>query len=383
MNGDKFLPDLTLDPDFTETQKNKTISVAEGEIEVKNVTINDGALSPEEQKAVEDFAAKIDIRNSNMILKYGSLAQKKIADFSSSALNNVRTKDLGEVGNDLAKMITELQGFDAGGKGIFGFFKRKFNTIAIIKAKYGAAETNVEKICSILESHQALLLKDVAMLDKMYDLNKIYFKELTMYIAAGKLKLEKAKNEELPALTEKAVKSDLPSDAQEVRDFEGLCDRFEKKLHDLELTRMIALQMAPQIRLIQNNNIVMSEKIQSTLTNTIPLWKSRMLLAMGAIHSARAAEAQRKVSEMTNELLKKNAETIRSGTLEIIKETERGIVDMQTIKITNESLISTFDEVIRIQQEGREQRRNAEVELVKIESDLRTKLLELRKDKKA
>lgn len=382
MNGDKFFPDLTLDPDLTGKLTNGTNLVPDGESAIQNPTLNDGDLSEDEQKAVEDFASKIDIRNSNMILKYGCLAQKKIADFSSSTLNNVRTKDLGAVGNDLSRMITELQGFDVGGKGILGFFKRKFNTVAVIKAKYSAAETNVEKICSILESHQALLLKDVAMLDKMYDLNKIYFKELSMYIAAGKIKLEKARTEELPALTEKAVKSDLPADAQEVRDFEGLCGRFEKKLYDLELTRMIALQMAPQIRLIQNNNIIMSEKIQSTLTNTIPLWKSRMLLALGAIHSARAAEAQRKVSEMTNNLLKKNAETIRTGTLEIIKEAERGIVDMETIKITNENLISTFDEVIRIQEEGREQRRNAEVELVKIESDLKTKLFELKKGKK-
>ena len=365
-------PVLTLDP-FGET-KEEVVEVKEEQVEELDV------LTPEEKKMVADFAAKIDLRSSNAILQYGAGAQKKIADFSESALENVKTKDLGEVGDMLAGVVTELKSFDEEEeeKGIFGFFKKGGNKLANMKAKYDKAEVNVNKICDALEGHQIQLMKDIAMLDKMYELNTTYFKELSMYIAAGKKKLQDVAATELPELEAKAARSGLPEDAQAVNDLNALCNRFEKKNHDLELTRTISLQMAPQIRLVQSNDTVMSEKIQSTLVNTIPLWKSQMVLAIGVENSSRAAKAQREVTDMTNELLRKNAEKLKLATVETAKESERGIVDIETLKATNESLISTLDEVMKIQQEGKEKRRTAEAELNRIENELKQKLLEIR-----
>lgn len=365
-------PVLTLDP-FGET-KEEVVEVKEEQVEELDV------LTPEEKKMVADFAAKIDLRSSNAILQYGAGAQKKIADFSESALENVKTKDLGEVGDMLAGVVTELKSFDEEEeeKGIFGFFKKGGNKLANMKAKYDKAEVNVNKICDALEGHQIQLMKDIAMLDKMYELNTTYFKELSMYIAAGKKKLQDVAATELPELEAKAARSGLPEDAQAVNDLNALCNRFEKKIHDLELTRTISLQMAPQIRLVQSNDTVMSEKIQSTLVNTIPLWKSQMVLATGVENSSRAAKAQREVTDMTNELLRKNAEKLKLATVETAKESERGIVDIETLKATNESLISTLDEVMKIQQEGKEKRRTAEAELNRIENELKQKLLEIR-----
>lgn len=365
-------PVLTLDP-FGET-KEEVVEVKEEQVEELDV------LTPEEKKMVADFAAKIDLRSSNAILQYGAGAQKKIADFSESALENVKTKDLGEVGDMLAGVVTELKSFDEEEeeKGIFGFFKKGGNKLANMKAKYDKAEVNVNKICDALEGHQIQLMKDIAMLDKMYELNTTYFKELSMYIAAGKKKLQDVATTELPELEAKAARSGLPEDAQAVNDLNALCNRFEKKIHDLELTRTISLQMAPQIRLVQSNDTVMSEKIQSTLVNTIPLWKSQMVLAIGVENSSRAAKAQREVTDMTNELLRKNAEKLKLATVETAKESERGIVDIETLKATNESLISTLDEVMKIQQEGKKKRRTAEAELNRIENELKQKLLEIR-----
>lgn len=338
-------------------------------------------LTAEEQKQVDDFAAQIDIRNTQQILQYGAGCQKKIADFSESALGNVRTKDMGEVGEMLTQVVAELRSIEDAddNKGILGFFKKNTNKLANMKAKYDKAEANVEKISEALEAHQVTLLKDVAMLDKMYELNLTYFKELSMYILAGKQKLKEAQEAELPALVSKAEQSNLPEDTQAARDFAEMCNRFEKKVHDLELTRMVALQMAPQIRMIQNNDTVMSDKIQSTLVNTIPLWKSQMVIAIGLNHSTDAAKAQREVSDMTNELLKKNAENLKLATTETAKESERGIVDIETLQATNQTLISTLDEVIQIQEEGREKRKNAEIELQRIENEMHDKLLELSK----
>lgn len=365
-------PVLTLDP-FGET-KEEVVEVKEEQVEELDV------LTPEEKKMVADFAAKIDLRSSNAILQYGAGAQKKIADFSESALENVKTKDLGEVGDMLAGVVTELKSFDEEEeeKGIFGFFKKGGNKLANMKAKYDKAEVNVNRICDALEGHQIQLMKDIAMLDKMYELNTTYFKELSMYIAAGKKKLQDVVTTELPELEAKAARSGLPEDAQAVNDLNALCNRFEKKIHDLELTRTISLQMAPQIRLVQSNDTVMSEKIQSTLVNTIPLWKSQMVLAIGVENSSCAAKAQREVTDMTNELLRKNAEKLKLATVETAKESERGIVDIETLKATNESLISTLDEVMKIQQEGKEKRRTAEAELNRIENELKQKLLEIR-----
>lgn len=328
---------------------------------------------------VDDFAAQIDITNTQQVLQYGAGCQKKIADFSETALGNVRTKDMGEVGEMLTRVVSELRSIEDEdeNKGFFGMFKKKANQLADMKAKYDKAEVNVNKISSALETHQVTLLKDVAMLDKMYELNLNYFKELSMYILAGKKKLKEAQEVQLPALVAKAEQSSLPEDTQAARDYAEMCNRFEKKIHDLELTRTVSLQMAPQIRLIQNNDTVMSDKIQSTLVNTIPLWKSQMVIAIGLDHSTDAARAQREVSDMTNELLKKNAENLKVATLETARESERGIVDIETLKTTNQTLISTLDEVLKIQQEGREKRRSAEVELQKLESDMRNKLLEL------
>ena len=366
-------PTLTLDP-FGEEKA----AVAEKEPEplVKEEEVN---LSPEERRMVEEFAAKIDLHSSNMILQYGAGAQKKMADFSETALENVRTKDLGEVGEMLASVVSELRTLEEEeeDKGFFSFFKKSGNKLANMKAKYEKAEGNVERICDALESHQIQLLKDIAMLDKMYELNVTYFKELSMYIAAGKRKLEEVRTTEMAQLEAKAKGSGLPEDAQAVSDLSSLCNRFEKKIHDLELTRAVSLQMAPQIRLVQSNDTLMSEKIQSTIVNTIPLWKSQMVLAIGVENSAKAAKAQREVTDMTNALLRKNAETLKIATSETAKETERGIVDMETLKATNESLIATLDEVMKIQTEGKEKRRAAEVELNRMEGELKQKLLEI------
>ena len=341
---------------------------------------DESSLSDAERKMVNDFAEKIQISNSNLVLQYGSGAQKKIADFSETALNNVRTKDMSEVGEMLTNVVVELKKFnvDEEEKGLFSFFKRSGNKISTYKAKYSSAEANVNRICNVLEDHQVQLMKDIAMLDKMYELNKVYFKELSMYILAGKKKLAEVESTELPAAQEKARRTGVPEDAQAANDLSAMCNRFEKKLHDLELTRTISIQMAPQIRLIQNNDTLMTEKIQSTLVNTIPLWKSQMVLALGVAHSQQAADAQKAVTDMTNELLRKNAETLKMSSIETAKQSERGIVDIETLKTTNESLISTLDEVMRIQQEGRQKRQEAETELRRIENDLKNKLLEMR-----
>ena len=374
----KQQPTLTFEP-FADMPEEK-LEVAEvpkaqpvDEEELKVV------LSPEEQAQVDQFASMIDLNNSQAILQYGAGPQKKIADFSETALNNVRTKDMGEIGQLLTDVVTELKSLEIEeeDKGFLGLFKKSSNKLTAMKAKYDKAEVNVNKISKVMEEHQITLLKDVAMLDKMYELNLNYFKELSMYILAGKQKLEHAQKVELPELLAKAEQSGLPEDTQRAKDFSSLCNRFEKKVHDLELTRMISLQMAPQIRLIQENDTAMSEKIQSTLVNTIPLWKSQMVIAIGLNHSTEAAKAQREVSDMTNELLRKNAETLKTATIETAKESERGIVDIETLKQTNQQLISTLDEVMKIQSEGREKRKAAEIELSNIEDEMRQKLLEI------
>lgn len=374
---DQAAPTLTFEP-FAE-EKESGLSLEKPQ--QNQPVVEEPVLSPEEQRMVDDFASKIELSNSNLVLQYGAGAQKKIADFSETALGNVRNKDLGEVGELLTDVVNQLKGFDAEEeqKGFLGFFKKSSQNISAMKTKYDKAEVNVNKICKVLEGHQVQLLKDVAMLDKMYELNKTYFKELSMYILAGKKKLAQVQNEELPKLMEKSTRTGLPEDAQAVNDLSGLCNRFEKKIYDLELTRMISVQMAPQIRLVQNNDTLMAEKIQSTLVNTIPLWKSQMALALGVAHSGQAAQAQRAVTDMTNELLKKNAATLKMATIETAKESERGIVDIETLKTTNESLISTLDEVLRIQTEGREKRKEAEMELNRIENELKEKLLAIRK----
>ena len=328
---------------------------------------------------VDDFSRQINLHDSNGILKYGVGTQKKMADFSENALKNVRTKDLGEVGDMISNLVTELKSFDAEEeeKGFFGFFKKSGNKLNTMKAKYEKAEVNVEKICEVLEGHQMQLMKDVAVLDKMYGLNLSYFKELSMYILAGKKRLSEVRRTELAGLIDKADKTGLPEDAQAARDLESLCERFEKKIHDLELTRMIAIQTAPQIRLVQSSDSLMIEKIQSTVVNTVPLWKSQMVIALGVEHANQAAKAQREVTDMTNELLRKNAAALKTATVESAKESERGIVDLETLKSTNAALISTFDEVIRIQEDGRQKRRAAEAELNKMEAELKKKLLDI------
>ena len=337
-------------------------------------------LTPEELQMVNEFSQKIDLHNSQAILQYGVGTQKKMADFSEAALNNVRTKDLGEVGNMLSSLVIDLKSFDVTeqDKGFKGLFKKSSNKITSMKAKYDKAEVNVNNICTALENHQVTLMKDIALLDKMYDVNLTYFKELSMYILAGKKKLEEVRTGELAAAVAKAEVSNLPEDAQAAKDLQSMCDRFEKKIHDLELTRMISIQTAPQIRMVQNNDTLMAEKIQSTIVNTIPLWKSQMVLALGIEHSAQAAKAQREVTDMTNELLRKNADILKTATIDTAKESERGIVDLETLKHTNESLISTFDEVLKIQTEGREKRQTAEAEMQRMESELKKKLLEIR-----
>ena len=370
------VPTLTLDPAADEAA---AAAAAEEEKKVEPVMIEETRLSPEEQKMVDDFAEKIDVTNSQMVLQYGAATQKKIGDFSETALDKVRTKDLGETGEMIANLVTELKGFDAQeeSKGIFGFFKKAGSGIEAMKAKYAKTEANVEKIEAVLEGHQVQLLKDVAMLDKMYQMNMLYFKELTMYILAGKKKLKQVREGELQAAMAKAKASGLPEDAQAARDLADMCDRFEKKLYDLELTRNVSIQMGPQIRLIQNNDTMMAEKIQTSIVNTIPLWKSQMVLALGLAHSQQAIEAQRAVSDMTNELLKKNAAALKQGTIDAAKESERGIVDIETLQATNKSLIETLDELNKIQSEGRAKRAAAEVELGRIEGELKQKLMEL------
>lgn len=371
-------PSLTLDP-FAGAEPKPELTLEVPQAKAVEQVVEENPLTPEEQRMVDEFARQININDSNLVMQYGAGAQKKIADFSDTALDNVKTQDLGEVGNMLTSMVVELKKFDVDeeDKGIFGFFKKGANKIEGMKAKYAAAETNVNKICDVLEGHQIQLLKDIAMLDKMYDINLTYFKELSMYILAGKKKLEEVQTVDLPALVEKSKRTGFPEDAQAANDLASMCNRFEKKLHDLELTRVISMQMAPQIRLVQNNDTLMAEKIQSSLVNTIPLWKSQMVLALGVAHSTEAAKAQSQVTDMTNALLRKNAETLKINTIETAKESEKGIVDIETLKKTNESLISTFDEVLQIQADGRQKRREAEVELAKIEGELKNKLLEI------
>lgn len=365
------IPTLTLDG----VEEEKPVAPEKKEEEQPEVQ-----LTLEEQKVVDDFAEKIDITSSALVMQYGSGAQKKIANFSDTALANVRTKDLGEVGDEIANLVVELKSFDAGEeeKGFLGFFKKQANRLDGMKARYDKAEVNVNKIASSLEGHQVQLMKDIVMLDKLYETNLAYHKELSMYILAGKKRLKRERETTLEELKAKAQRSGLPEDAQAANDFAQQCDSFEKKLHDLELTRMVSVQMSPQIRLVQNNDRLMAEKIQSTIVNTIPLWKSQMVLALGVAHSADAVRAQREVTDMTNELLRKNAEKLKMSTIETARESERGIVDMETLRQTNQSLISTLDEVVKIQEEGKTRRREAEQELGRLENELKQKLLDIR-----
>ena len=367
-------PSLTLEPDLGELEKKEEV-IPKKQLQKEEVPV----LTPEEQKMVNDFAAKIDIENTNQILQYGAGTQKKMADFSDTALENVKTQDLGEIGELISNVVGELKDFDVQEEGkFFGFFRKQTSKIENLKNKYDKAQANVEKITDSLQQHQVRLMKDSAMLDKMYEQNLNYFKELTMYILAGKKKLEETRNGKLADMKNKAALSGLPEDAQAARDLDEKCSRFEKKLHDLELTRTIAMQTAPQIRLIQNNDTVMVEKIQTTIVNTIPLWKSQMVLALGIAHSAEAAQAQRQVTDITNELLRKNAETLHMATVETAKESERGIVDLETLQKTNADLIQTLDDVMRIQMEGRQKRQAAEMEMHRMEEELKRKLLEIR-----
>lgn len=346
--------------------------------EEKKEVMDDSVLSDEQKAMVDAFVSQIDLANTNGILQYGAGAQKKMADFSEKTLENVRSKDLGEIGDLLTSVVTELKTFDAEEeKGPFSFFKKSTNKINAMKAKYDKAEVNVNKICDVLDGHQRQLLKDIAILDQMYAQNLNYFKELTMYILAGKKKLELVRSTELRDLQNKAQMTGKAEDAQAAKDLEDLCNRFEKKLYDLELTRMVSIQTAPQIRMLQNSDSVMAEKIQSTLVNTIPLWKNQMIIALGVHHSTEAAKAQRQVSDMTNELLKKNAELLHSSTVAVAEESERGIVDIETLTETNEKLIATMDDVLRIQREGHEKRVAAEAQMAKIESELRKKLVDV------
>ena len=366
-------PTLTLDPAADE----KVIAESK---KATPVQVEDTPLSPEEQKMVNDFAEKIDITNSQMVLQYGAASQKKLSDFSETALSRVKTKDMGETGELITNLISELQGFDATTeqpKGIFGFFKKTSNSIEQLKTRYDSADKNVERIKAQLEDHQVTLMKDITMLDKMYELNLVYFKELTMYILAGKKKLAEVRANDLKAAQEKAQRTQLPEDAQAARDLADMCDRFEKKLYDLELTRNVSIQMGPQIRLIQSNDTMMAEKIQTTIVNTIPLWKNQMVLALGIAHSQQAMQAERAVTDATNELLKKNAATLKQGTIEIAKESERGIVDIETLQQTNKQLIETLDELNKIRADGKAKRANAEQELGRIEGELRQKMLEI------
>ena len=368
------VPSLTLDP-----MEEEKAAPAPAEEAPAQQAAPEVKLSAEEQAMVDAFAEKIDITNSQQVLQYGSACQKKIGDFSEAALSKVSTKDLGEVGDMITDLVTELKNFDASEeeKGFLGFFKKKANQMEQLKTRYNKAETNVENIQAMLESHQVQLLKDIAMLDKMYELNMAYFKELSMYILAGKKKLAEVRAGALQQAMDKAKASGLPEDAQAARDLADQCERFEKKLYDLELTRNISLQMGPQIRLLQNNNTMMAEKIQSTIVNTIPLWKNQMVLALGIAHSQEAMKAERAVTDATNDLLRRNAATLKQGTIDIAKESERGIVDIETLKETNKQLIETLDELNKIRAEGKTKRANAEQELGRIEGELRAKLLEI------
>lgn len=376
-----YKPTLTLEPFKEETEEVVVESVEEVKT-VEPAVLDESVLSEEEQKMVNEFAEKIDIENSGMILQYGADAQKKMSEFSENALNSVKTKDLGEVGEMISDLVVELKGFNVEENekgGFLGFFKKTNNKIASLKSRYDAADVNIEKIVQALEKHQITLFKDIAMLDQMYERNLVNFKELSMYILAGKKKLAECRSTRLVELVEHAKQTNLPEDSQKANDYSEMCNRFEKKLHDLELTRMISIQMAPQIRLVQNNDTLMAEKIQSTIVNTIPLWKSQMVLALGVNHAQQAMEAQREVTNVTNDLLKRNADALKMATIETAKESERGIVDIETLQHTNKKLIETFDEVLVIQKEGREKRAAAEIELRKIEGELKDKLLEINK----
>ena len=391
MSENNMMPELTLDPQATEAVPALTLDaevvtpatpavVEPPAADIVPAKLDDSMLSETEKQVVEDFSKKINIMDSNLILQYGAAAQKNVAGFSENALASVRSKDLGEVGKSLSELVVELKGFgqEEEKKGLFGMFKKAGNKLETMKAQYSKVETNVDKIARELEQHQVTLLKDVAMFDQMYELNLKYYKELTMYILAGKKKLEDVRTNELPALKARAEQTGAQEDAQRYNDMAQMCERFEKKLHDLELTRMISIQMGPQTRLLQNNDTLMVEKIQSSLVNTIPLWKSQMVLALGMEHSRQATAAQSAVTEMTNDLLKKNADMLKMGTIETAKEAERSIVDIETLQHTNQQLIDTLDEVLNIQREGAQKRQAAEVELGKIEGQLKQKLLELR-----
>ena len=384
------LPELTLTPDTATAAEIPSLTLTpeapatpaapEVKKEVEPVVLDESMLTEQERAAVNEFSKKIDVRDTNQVLQYGAAAQKSVASFSESALANVRNKDMGEIGEDLSRLVVELKGFGAAEekKGLAGLFKKTGNRIEAMKAQYSKVEANVDKIAQNLENHQITLLKDVAMFDQMYELNLKYYKELTMYILAGKKRLQDVRSGELEELRKKAEASGLAEDAQAYNDLVSMCDRFEKKLHDLELTRMVSIQMGPQTRLLQNNDTLMIEKIQSSLVNTIPLWKSQMVLALGMEHSRQATAAQNAVTEMTNELLKKNADTLKMGTIATAKEAERSVVDIETLQHTNQQLISTLDEVARIQKEGAAKRKEAEAELGRIEGELKQKLMELR-----
>ena len=379
------IPTLTLSGDSSVQEAATAVAAAvadaEEEIKEEKKGVDLSALSDEEQAAVREFVTKIDVMNSEQVLNYGSAAQKNIAEFSENTLASVRTKDLGEVGDMLSDLVVELKGLNFSEeekKGLKGLFKKTQQNIASMKAQYDKAEVNVDKIVESLENHEIVLLKDIKMLDKMYEKNEEYLKELTMYILAGKLKIEELRNVDLPELQKKAEESGLAEDAQAANDFANMIGRFEKKIHDLELTRTISLQMSPQIRMMQNNDTLMSEKIRSSIVNTIPLWKSQMVMALSMYHSEQAMKAQREVTEVTNELLAKNAQTLHTGSVAIAKEAERGVVDLETLKKTNQELISALDEVKQIQDEGRVRRAKAEVELAKIEDELKKKLLEIK-----
>ena len=387
---DNNLPELTLTPDTATAAEIPSLTLTpeapatpaapEVKKEVEPVVLDESMLTEQERAAVNEFSKKIDVRDTNQVLQYGAAAQKSVASFSESALANVRNKDMGEIGEDLSRLVVELKGFGAAEekKGLAGLFKKTGNRIEAMKAQYSKVESNVDKIAQNLENHQITLLKDVAMFDQMYELNLKYYKELTMYILAGKKRLQDVRSGELEELRKKAEASGLAEDAQAYNDLVSMCDRFEKKLHDLELTRMVSIQMGPQTRLLQNNDTLMIEKIQSSLVNTIPLWKSQMVLALGMEHSRQATAAQNAVTEMTNELLKKNADTLKMGTIATAKEAERSVVDIETLQHTNQQLISTLDEVARIQKEGAAKRKEAEAELGRIEGELKQKLMELR-----
>ena len=374
-----FVPSLTLEPNAAAVEEAPVVEEKVEDIPVERPELE--KLSPAEQAAVKDFSEKIDVLNTEQVMNYGSAAQKNITEFSDAALKTVRTKDLGEVGQKLGDLVVELQGlnFDQEEKkGIRGLFKKPVQSLASLKAQYSKAEVNVDKIVEALENHEITLMKDISMMDKMYERNQEYLKELTMYIIAGKLRIEQLRNVELPKMQEKARESGLPEDANAANDFANMIGRFEKKIHDLELTRMISLQMAPQIRMVQNNDTLMAEKIHSSIVNTIPLWKNQMVMALSLYHSEQAMKAQREVTNVTNELLIKNAEALHQGSVSVAKESERGIVDMETLKKTNEELIATLDEVRQIQDDGRARRAQAEEELGRIEGQLKQKLLEMR-----